>query len=102
LQVFAATLAVLLAAYFAFRLVAGVGFARLNVWIHRDSHHNAISPGPVWPVAGRLANYPLSRKLLGVLAALAIDLAAVLLAALAGYVAAAALAERSADTLFAF
>lgn len=59
-----------LISYLILRLLAGLAFARLNLWVRT-----------------RRSAPRLSRKLLGVAAALAVDLAATLLASLAGYAA---------------
>ncbi|MCC2597306.1 mechanosensitive ion channel [Pusillimonas sp. MFBS29] len=81
-----------LLAYFIFRSLAQYGFARLNVWILHDSKKaNAPAAEPSSPLVTsvrrhRFASLAIGRKLLGVIAALLIDVAATLLAALAGYV----------------
>ncbi|WP_233208227.1 mechanosensitive ion channel domain-containing protein [Pollutimonas subterranea] len=83
-----------LASYFVFRMLAGIGFARLNAWIKKDSPPS-VGPqahGPALPVRhgpwrSKFATQTLSRKLLGVAAALVVDVAATLLAATAGYIA---------------
>lgn len=97
-----------LLAYFVFRTLARFGFARLNSWILNDSKGkagpSAQQPSDMPPAVKRYryAALTLSRKLLGVLAAFLIDVAASLLAALAGYVLSTALAGgNSGDTLFA-
>lgn len=104
LQVFAATLAALLVAYFLLRLLAAVGFARLNRWVHHEQ--TAPQAGTAAPPGTsrrrRLPPLRLSRRLLAVLAAGVIDLAAAVLAALVAYFVAAGLATQPEDTLFAF
>lgn len=103
MKVLGATIAVLLLAYFVLRMVARIGFARLNGWIQRppqpasertSSHHRNGVPG--------LRQLALSRKLLGVLAALVIDWAAALMATLVGYITATAVAGQPDDMTFAF
>ena len=93
-----------LLAYAAFRVLAGFGFARLNAWILDDSKGKAgpqPDPGPA-AKRYRYASLTLSRKLLGVLAAFLIDVAASLSAALAGYVLSTILADGAGGkTLFA-
>ncbi|UYO94175.1 mechanosensitive ion channel domain-containing protein [Pollutimonas sp. M17] len=93
-----------LLAYAAFRVLAGFGFARLNAWILDDSK-GKVGPQPdPGPAAKRYryASLTLSRKLLGVLAAFLIDVAASLSAALAGYVLSTILADGTGGkTLFA-
>src|SRR5690606_4821760 len=88
--------------------LAGFGFARLNAWILDDSKGKAglaASPPPdPGPAAKRYryASLTLSRKLLGVLVAFLIDVAASLSAALAGYVLSTILADGAGGkTLFA-
>lgn len=96
-----------LLAYLVFRSLAKFGFARLDVWILNDGKGKAISADQVQqepPVLKRYryASLALSRKLLGVLAAFLIDVAATLLAALSGYLLCTALAGNNQDTtLFA-
>lgn len=81
-----------LLAYIIFRSLARVGFARLNVWILQDSKRaDAPAAEPSSPLVTsvrrhRFASLAMGRKLLGVIAALLIDVAATLLAALAGYI----------------
>lgn len=83
-----------LASYIFFRMLAGIGFARLNIWIKKDNPTSAgvHMHGPALPARQgswrpRFATQALSRKLLGVAAAFLIDIAATLLAATAGYIA---------------
>ncbi len=94
LKVLLITLLTVLASYVVFRMLAGIGFARLNIWIKKDGHTSAEpeAHGPALPVRSgpwrpRFAVQTLSRKLLGVTAAFLIDVAATLLAATAGYIA---------------
>src|SRR5690606_2181422 len=81
-----------LLAYFIFRSLAKLGFARLNVWILQDAKRaDAPAAEPSSPLVTsvrrhRFASLAMGRKLLGVIAALLIDVAATLLAALAGYI----------------
>ncbi|NYT59878.1 mechanosensitive ion channel [Alcaligenaceae bacterium] len=81
-----------LLAYFIFRSLARLGFARLNVWILQDSKKADAPPAePTSPLVTsvrrhRFASLAMGRKLLGVIAAFLIDVAATLLAALAGYI----------------
>lgn len=98
-----------LASYVVFRMLAGIGFARLNVWIKKDGHAS-IAPeahGPRLPVRHgpwrpRFAVQTFGRKLLGVAAAFIIDVAATLLAATAGYIATLAVAGNNpGDSFFA-
>ncbi|MGB6103088.1 MAG: mechanosensitive ion channel domain-containing protein [Pusillimonas sp.] len=97
-----------LLAYFVFRSLAGFGFARLNVWILQDSKKAAAPAADPSSAAAsavrrrRFASLAMGRKLLGVIAAFLIDVAATLLAALAGYILATALAgSNGGATLFA-
>lgn len=98
-----------LAMYFILRMIARFGFARLNVWILQDAGKTKpVPPGALQTgvaPAGRLhkfASLALGRKLLGVAAALVIDVAASVLATLAGYVALMMYVQGdSASTLFA-
>lgn len=83
-----------LVSYFVLRLLAGLAFARLNSWIRSD-HADGDAPKGVAqgantldPTRGPRSPLGLSRKLLGVSAALVVDLAATVLASLAGYAAA--------------
>jgi len=126
LQLLALVIVVTLIAYTVLRAVARLLFGRLNTWIRREPVVNAkgaeapagenmhpadvVEPGA--PQAARRGGFrsrhrfggiTLSRKLLGVLLALVVDVGATLLAALAGYVAAAALSDRDASSaVFAF
>ena len=99
LRVLAIVIAATLVAYALLRTLARVLFGRINAWIQRkktlatqpmDVPHTS-SYGP----RRRLMRLTLSRKLFGALLALVVDVGATLLAALAGYVVAAALAERA-------
>lgn len=101
LQVFALTLLALLVAYGVLRLLASVGFARLNRWLHQQRGEPPVGEKRRRKLR-RLPQVRLSRKVVGVLVAAVIDLTAVLLAALAGYLVAAWLAAEPQDTLFAF
>lgn len=101
LQVFALTLLALLVAYGVLRLLASVGFARLNRWLHQQRGDPPVGEKRRRKLR-RLPQVRLSRKVVGVLVAAVIDLTAVLLAALAGYLVAAWLAAEPQDTLFAF
>jgi len=89
LRLLAATVLATLAAYLVFRLAAGAAFTRLNRWIQTEQPREG---------GRRKPGLALSRKLIGVAAALAVDLAATLLAALAGYAAALFLAEQENGT----
>ena len=77
-------IAAVITVYLLLRLLAARGFARLNTWLRQEA-----APEAVAPAVGlrRYTSMPLSRKLLGVLAALAIDIAVSLAAAVAGYAA---------------
>src|SRR5690606_26024704 len=94
-----------LLAYFIFRSLAKLGFARLNVWILQDAKRaDAPAAEPSSPLVTavrrhRFASLAIGRKLLGVIAAFLIDVAATLLAALAGYVLATTLANGGNTTL---
>ncbi len=93
-----------LLAYAVFRALAKFGFARLNSWILNDSKRETDPPSQLTSTVKRYryASLALSRKLLGVLAAFLIDVAATLSAALAGYVLSTALADGAGGkTLFA-
>ena len=98
---FALTLLALLVAYGVLRLLASVGFARLNRWLHQQRGDPPVGEKRRRKLR-RLPQVRLSRKVVGVLVAAVIDLTAVLLAALAGYLVAAWLAAEPQDTLFAF
>ncbi|PLC54421.1 mechanosensitive ion channel protein [Pollutimonas nitritireducens] len=107
LKTLSIALLTVLASYIVFRMLAGIGFARLNAWIGKDSPTPAISQmhGPERPVRHGpwqpgFAAQTLSRKLLGVAAALVIDVAATLLAAAAGYIATLAAAGQNPGTSF--
>jgi len=120
LRVLALVILATLLAYAVLRGVAGVLFARLNGWIRErptvlppeeDSGAAAAGvpaaapprPAPRHGYGSRFRRLTLSRKLLGVVLALVVDLGATLLAALAGYVAALALTDHSVSTgIFAF
>ncbi|NYT24326.1 mechanosensitive ion channel [Alcaligenaceae bacterium] len=110
LRLLALVIAVTLVAYAVLRAVAGLLFGRLNTWIRREPTvtGGSAAESPSGRFQGRRAGHrfgrlTLSRKLLGVLLALFVDLGATLLAALIGYVAAAALSDRDASSaLFAF
>lgn len=107
LQVFAITLVALLIAWFLLRLLASVGFARLNRWLLQQPAETLIQPSTARherprKKLRRLPEIRLSRKVLAVLAAGVIDLAAVLVAALIGYLVAAGWAAQPEYTLFAF
>lgn len=107
LKMLLATLIVVLLAYAILRAIAKTGFARLNIWIKKDSARPANVPQDpaaedrAGPGVLRLRNITLSRKLLGVIAALAIDIAATMLAALAGYIFALTLSEEIGSAVFA-
>ena len=119
LKVLAMTVLTVLIAYFLLRRLAAPGFARLNTWIQKEGGKPVFAPrqdsqhvpapipppeqaGPgMAPAHRRLHRVRLSRKLLGVLAALLIDMAATLLAALAGYVCALWMADGGARAVFA-
>ncbi|MGB3290489.1 MAG: mechanosensitive ion channel domain-containing protein [Burkholderiaceae bacterium] len=97
-----------LLAYALFRALARFGFARLNRWILNDGKSgaspSAAAPPKMAPAVKRYryASLAMSRKLLGVLAAFLIDVAATLLAALSGYVLSTVLAgSAGGKTLFA-
>lgn len=80
-------------AYLLLRIVANVGFRRIDAWVMKDNHsrndHHSDSNDTKASLPGQgmkqLAAHLRGRKLIGVLMALLIDLAASLLAALAGY-----------------
>ena len=88
-------------AYAVLRIVANVGFTRINTWITKESHtaqhphknHTARRH----PSLRNITGFTKGRKLLGVLLALALDLAASLLAALAGYLAVIVLTQQGAS-----
>lgn len=103
IKVLAVTIAALLLAYFVLRMVARIGFARLNSWIQKPPHPERARAKTAHRnrVLG-LRELTLSRKLLGVLFALIIDWAAALLAALVGYITATAVAQQPDDMTFAF
>jgi len=118
LRVLGLVIGATLVAYGVLRAVAGLLFSRLNSWIRRKSEADAgaqdrLAPGQK-PQAGhshdgsrphrqRRRRLTLSRKLLGVLLAFVVDVGATLLAALAGYVVAAALSDHSHSSgIFAF
>src|SRR5690554_2451269 len=88
-------------AYAVLRIGANVGFARINTWITKESHP---APRPHKSQTARrhtslrhITTFTKGRKLLGVLLALALDLAASLLAALAGYLAVIVLTQQGAS-----
>ncbi|NYT81085.1 mechanosensitive ion channel [Alcaligenaceae bacterium] len=101
-----------LLAYAILRSIAGLLFGRLNAWIRRKPAGEAQAQGQAAesPVRSsprregrhRLGRITLSRKLLGVLLALVVDLAASLLAALAGYVAVVGSSQPAYGGAFAF
>ncbi|MFW7341810.1 mechanosensitive ion channel domain-containing protein [Pollutimonas sp. H1-120] len=94
LNVLLFTLLGTLLAYAVFRALAKFGFARLNSWILDDKGKTDPPPQLTSTVKRyRYASLALSRKLLGVLAAFLIDVAATLSAALAGYVLSTVLAD---------
>ncbi len=99
LTLLALVIAVTLVAYFIFRLIARTGYARLNQWI---SHTPAADANHAPTAPRHRGSLKFSRKLLGVLAALVIDIAASFLAALAGYIATLALASETGETTSAF
>ncbi|TEA79368.1 mechanosensitive ion channel [Allopusillimonas ginsengisoli] len=107
LKVLLATVIAVLVAYLLLRLVAKVGFTRLNVWIQKDNGQPLFGPRvptpeeSMGPAQRRFPGVRLSRKLLGVIAALLIDVSATFLAALAGYLCAITLAQSSSHTTFA-
>src|SRR5690625_2217774 len=75
-------------AYAVLRIVANAGFGRINQWIRIDPGHNEKKTATRRPNGLRqLSYFAKGRKLLGVLLALVLDLAASVLAALAGYAA---------------
>lgn len=81
-----------LIAYFILRLVAGYAFGRLNDWIMRDDGKRSRSTGNREGAGtasrkrlGKLGSLTLGRKLVAVILAFAIDIAATVLAALAAY-----------------
>ncbi|MFT0849609.1 mechanosensitive ion channel domain-containing protein [Achromobacter sp. F4_2707] len=120
LRVLALVIAATLLAYAVLRAIAGQLFGRLNRWIERQPVHEAerarqadgglsgdaspsVSPPPPHFPHHRRLRLTLSRKLLGVMLALVVDVGATLLAVLAGYVVTAALADHSrASGTFAF
>lgn len=118
LRVLALVILATLVAYAVLRRIAAVLFGRLNRWIgerptvlppapSEPGRPEPLTPGdPVEHAAMhtfRLRRLTLSRKLLGVLLALVVDLGASILAALAGYVAAVALSDHSVSSgVFAF
>lgn len=74
-------------AYVLLRLAANVGFSRINRWI-RLSPEPQTSPAPSprhYKSLRHLATFARGRKLLGVILAMVLDLAASILAGLAGY-----------------
>lgn len=110
LRVLALVVAATLLAYAVLRGLAGFLFNRLNTWTHSQPRHAASATRPAEPTPPltdpaprpaeraprhRARRLTLSRKLLAVLLALVVDVGATLLAALAGYVVAAALAEHA-------
>ncbi len=107
LKVLLFTIIATLIAYVLLRMAAQLGFSRLNTWIQKD--HEKPLFGPRVPTAAEsmgpgqrgLSGIRLSRRLLGVIAALLIDVAATLLAALAGYICAITLAQRGDASTFA-
>lgn len=106
LRILALVIAATLVAYAVLRAIAGVLFGRLDTWIRTKPVQEAGgSPAPADSAQPRyrLRRLTLSRKLLGVLLALIVDVAATLLAALAGYVVAATLSDYSrASGVFAY
>jgi small-conductance mechanosensitive channel len=119
LRVLAMTVLTVLIAYVLLRRLAAPGVARLNTWIQKegakpvfaskqDSQRTPIPAPPpeqagpgMAPVHRRFHRIRLSRKLLGVLAALLIDAAATLLAALAGYICALWMTDGGPHAVFA-
>lgn len=110
LRVFAVVIAATLVAYALLRSVASILFGRLNTWIRRrpgngvgPSADPAAAPALSPKHRPRFGRIALSRKLLGVLVALVVDIGATLLAALVGYAVAAALSDHAASSgVFAF
>ncbi|MFA5489419.1 MAG: mechanosensitive ion channel domain-containing protein [Candidimonas sp.] len=95
-------------AYFVLRLAASYGFKRLNAWTMREDgkrpRHTGYRPatdGAGRKGLGKLGSLTLGRKLLAVMGAFAIDIAATLLAALAAYFVLITFADRGAVPLFA-
>jgi small-conductance mechanosensitive channel len=79
-------------AYFLLRLAAGYAFGRLNDWTMRENAkrprstaYSAGAAGEKRKGLGKLGSLTLGRKLLAVIGAFVIDIAATLLAALAAY-----------------
>lgn len=103
-------IAATLLAYAILRGIAGLLFGRLNAWIRRkpageaqgQAAESSVRPSPRREGRHRLGRITLSRKLLGVLLALVVDLAASLLAALAGYVAVVGSSQPAYGSAFAF
>lgn len=97
-----------LVAYFVLRMLARLVFARLNVWIMKEPKAKDAVPAPV-PAAApaqrrglhRFTSLALGRRLLGVAAAFLVDIAASLLAALAGYLSVMAFTANVQATAFA-
>lgn len=104
LEVLFIVLLTVLIAYLVLRLAAARAFARLSRWTAqaRPQAGAARDAATASPRHGK-RHLALNRKLLGVSAALVVDLAATLLAALAGYVAAAISSDQTANAMsFAF
>ncbi len=84
---------IVLASYLLLRLIAAKGFDQLNRWIMRERRgpRSEIPAGAVHPVRPsglrKLAAMTMGRKLMGVVGAFVIDVAATLLASTAGYIA---------------
>lgn len=114
-----AAIAAVLIAYLILRIAAARGFARLDSWIMQGEKRSADRQASQAPEAGpaaassaasaagahrhpaglrRFASIAPGRKLLGVLAALVIDIAATVLAALVAYIAVLMLAEHTPGT----
>lgn len=106
LQVFLVTLITLLVSYGLLRWLASFGFAKLNRWLLTPPAAVGLEPTTRREKQRKkrrgLPDIHLSRKVLAVLAAGVIDLAAVLMAALIGYLAAAGWARQPEHTFFAF
>lgn len=86
----AVTIAATFIAYFILRLVAGYAFGRLNDWTMREDRKRpgVADSGPAVAnrnVLGKLGTLTLGRKLLAVIGAFVIDIAATVFAAMAAY-----------------
>jgi small-conductance mechanosensitive channel len=101
LKVLMITIGALLLSYFVLRMIAGFGFSRLNKWVRQPPQPPETIPSATQRLSRSFGQLTFSRKLLGVLAAILIDLTAILFAALAAYVTASAIAEQTGDMTFA-